>query len=123
MIRRPPRSTLFPYTTLFRSLETARALAAHALVEGGKTDRQRLSYAFRRCLAREPTRVEVAELLGFLNKETQRFGDGKLNAWDLLGGNPALAPLLPAGTTPARVAGWTALSRVLLNLDETMSKE
>src|SRR2546430_15812848 len=29
MIRRPPRSTLFPYTTLFRSLiELARALAA-----------------------------------------------------------------------------------------------
>src|SRR5260370_29964807 len=25
MIRRPPRSTLFPYTTLFRSLEAARA--------------------------------------------------------------------------------------------------
>src|SRR2546422_6957557 len=25
MIRRPPRSTLFPYTTLFRSLEEARA--------------------------------------------------------------------------------------------------
>src|SRR5258708_19547261 len=28
MIRRPPRSTLFPYTTLFRS-EDARAAAAH----------------------------------------------------------------------------------------------
>src|SRR2546422_9498359 len=26
MIRRPPRSTLFPYTTLFRSLETQRRL-------------------------------------------------------------------------------------------------
>src|SRR2546426_6409485 len=26
MIRRPPRSTLFPYTTLFRSPELARAL-------------------------------------------------------------------------------------------------
>src|SRR5205809_2864050 len=25
MIRRPPRSTLFPYTTLFRSLSTARS--------------------------------------------------------------------------------------------------
>src|SRR2546430_4447393 len=25
MIRRPPRSTLFPYTTLFRSVDTARA--------------------------------------------------------------------------------------------------
>src|SRR2546427_5907585 len=27
MIRRPPRSTLFPYTTLFRSLELIRAAA------------------------------------------------------------------------------------------------
>src|SRR3712207_9320756 len=26
MIRRPPRSTLFPYTTLFRSLEMARLI-------------------------------------------------------------------------------------------------
>src|SRR5258706_16363749 len=28
MIRRPPRSTLFPYTTLFRSLAAARDVAA-----------------------------------------------------------------------------------------------
>src|SRR5256885_3850920 len=27
MIRRPPRSTLFPYTTLFRSFQLVRALA------------------------------------------------------------------------------------------------
>src|SRR5260370_14398073 len=29
MIRRPPRSTLFPYTTLFRSVETVKGYAAH----------------------------------------------------------------------------------------------
>src|SRR2546426_5544743 len=29
MIRRPPRSTLFPYTTLFRSLEPGEALLLH----------------------------------------------------------------------------------------------
>src|SRR2546422_6596288 len=29
MIRRPPRSTLFPYTTLFRSRHAARAPAHH----------------------------------------------------------------------------------------------
>src|SRR2546422_6242147 len=29
MIRRPPRSTLFPYTTLFRSRDTQRALTAY----------------------------------------------------------------------------------------------
>src|SRR2546422_11483300 len=34
MIRRPPRSTLFPYTTLFRSLEGIRArLGSRATVE------------------------------------------------------------------------------------------
>src|SRR5438874_7478047 len=34
MIRRPPRSTLFPYTTLFRSVElgTRRVPAAHGII-------------------------------------------------------------------------------------------
>src|SRR2546430_3420518 len=32
MIRRPPRSTLFPYTTLFRSDAVARRRPAHALL-------------------------------------------------------------------------------------------
>src|SRR5438876_1018625 len=31
MLPRPPRSTLFPYTTLFRSLESARAVKAAAV--------------------------------------------------------------------------------------------
>src|SRR3712207_8007860 len=31
MIRRPPRSTLFPYTTLFRSVRLAQDLLAHDL--------------------------------------------------------------------------------------------
>src|SRR2546429_3521529 len=40
MIRRPPRSTLFPYTTLFRSLEMRKALPPNptawtCLFEGG----------------------------------------------------------------------------------------
>src|SRR3989441_12925455 len=49
MIRRPPRSTLFPYTTLFRSQETARdtdagaaraqlTAVAHGLIEGAAHD-------------------------------------------------------------------------------------
>src|SRR5437879_7715625 len=35
MIRRPPRSTLFPYTTLFRSMRGDRAHVHPALVEPG----------------------------------------------------------------------------------------
>src|SRR2546430_8691132 len=36
MIRRPPRSTLFPYTTLFRSVEFAWTLPLSMKVRGGK---------------------------------------------------------------------------------------
>src|SRR5258707_6401731 len=34
MIRRPPRSTLFPYTTLFRSQLCGRAVPANAQTDG-----------------------------------------------------------------------------------------
>src|SRR3712207_8589031 len=36
MIRRPPRSTLFPYTTLFRSAGRARLVAAAIIEEEGE---------------------------------------------------------------------------------------
>src|SRR3712207_7073386 len=35
MIRRPPRSTLFPYTTLFRSLGVGLLNAMHRHLDGG----------------------------------------------------------------------------------------
>src|SRR2546422_9935353 len=37
MIRRPPRSTLFPYTTLFRSVEDAIAIGTSAVARMLKT--------------------------------------------------------------------------------------
>src|SRR3712207_7797584 len=37
MIRRPPRSTLFPYTTLFRSIDADAFLEAAGLIEGEGT--------------------------------------------------------------------------------------
>src|SRR3712207_7471871 len=38
MIRRPPRSTLFPYTTLFRSSEERKASMARIKPISGKSD-------------------------------------------------------------------------------------
>src|SRR5258706_686031 len=35
MIRRPPRSTLFPYTTLFRSAEHDDGTVVHRMMESG----------------------------------------------------------------------------------------
>src|SRR5260370_6313347 len=40
MIRRPPRSTLFPYTTLFRSLLDADEVGARIVGGGGATGAQ-----------------------------------------------------------------------------------
>ncbi|MDX1983148.1 MAG: PSD1 and planctomycete cytochrome C domain-containing protein [Bryobacteraceae bacterium] len=98
-------------------LETARALAVKTLTEGGRTDRDRLIYAFRRVVARKPAPAESDELLSLLGKQARRFENGELNPMDLLGGDP------PKGATAAEAAAWTAVSRVLLNLDETITKE
>src|SRR3989442_9470751 len=72
MIRRPPRSTLFPYTTLFRSRRrlfecAAPAAAAPAGVQCGAARRR--SAAHLRAPARVPARVRhllraVGALLG-----------------------------------------------------------
>src|SRR5690554_4448096 len=44
MIRRPPRSTLFPYTTLFRSGDAGQGPRLHRYrVRPGRTDRQHVS--------------------------------------------------------------------------------
>src|SRR5258708_9569889 len=45
MIRRPPRSTLFPYTTLFRSLARL-ASRHHSLGRGQDVDPQPAEYAW-----------------------------------------------------------------------------
>src|SRR2546422_1283318 len=39
MIRRPPRSTLFPYTTLFRSVRSRRGRRARGAADAGSVSR------------------------------------------------------------------------------------
>src|SRR5260221_4384043 len=53
MIRRPPRSTLFPYTTLFRSLHLDRVGSARASGGRGRGSRAR---DFARCVRRDRLR-------------------------------------------------------------------
>src|SRR5688572_31002712 len=50
MLRRPPRSTLFPYTTLFRSASCSGAVRYHRLnvVSSGINERAAEAGAFRR---------------------------------------------------------------------------
>ncbi len=95
------------------AMDAARSLAALTLSEGGASDDDRVTYAFRRCLARRPTDAERQVLTDLLRKQSARFAADADAAAKLSGGSE----------NAAEHASWTVVSRVLLNLDETITKE
>jgi mono/diheme cytochrome c family protein len=104
-------------------MEAAKALALHTLEHGGRSDADRITYAFRLCVSRAPKKEETNELLSLLNKQQLHVSEGWVNANDLGAVDPRKPPQLPKGATPAQLAAWTTVSRVLLNLDETITKD
>ena len=108
-------------------VETARALALKTLADGGASETERLTYAVRRCLSREPQPKELETLEKFLADQQQRFGKQGTDPWPLLVDDDKkkdeLKAKLPHGATPGDLAAWTAVARVVLNLDETITKE
>jgi len=125
-VRRARSNTpLQALTTLNEPLfvESAQALAKRALLEGGSSDADRIAYAFRLATSRKPTADEIAVLAQLKGKQEQRIADGWVNAQEFAGvRNPGKAAL-PPNTTPKQLAAWTAVARVILNLDETITKE
>ncbi len=125
VIRPRSNTPLQALTTLNETLflEAARALAMKTLKEGGATDGRRLEFAFRRVLARKPSAEEAAELLRLLDEHRARFAGGELNPWNLVTSDPDKPYILPKGVTMEQMAAWTTVTRVLLNLDEAITKE
>src|SRR3989442_8985429 len=91
MIRRPPRSTLFPYTTLFRSLFVPRHLDGfenflvglphiadepwnfgHPPMEIGEPDRQRIGVD-RKSTRLNSSHVRISYAVFYLKKKTKRI--------------------------------------------------
>ena len=103
-------------------VEAAQALAMRVLKEGGATDEERAQFAFRLCTSREPRSQEVREILALLKSRQQKIADGWLAPKEIILDTPEKMKQLPPGTTPNQAAAWTIVSRVLLNLDETISK-
>lgn len=125
-VRRPRSNTpLQALTTLNEPVfvDSARALALRTLREGGDKDADRLSYAFRLCVSRAPRPEERDILLTLLRKQERRLSDGWLSARDITGFAVDDKSPLPPELTPNQWAAWTVVSRVLLNLDETITKE
>ena len=125
-VRRPRSNTpLQALTSLNETLfmEAARGLALQTLKSGGAEDESRLTFAFRQCVSRFPSNEERAVLTSLLNRQKLRFQGSEAKPWDLAANDPEHPPELPPGSTAADAAAWTAVSRILLNLDETVTKE
>jgi mono/diheme cytochrome c family protein len=106
------------------AIEASRALARKTLAEGGKADADRITYAFRRCVGRKPTESETSVLIKLLESQKQRFADGWVSPWEMVTGSKTDRPAeIPKGATPTEWAAYTVVARVLLNLDETITKE
>ncbi len=104
-------------------IEAARELGRRALAEGGADDRRRIEYAFKRVLSRAPRAAERDELLSLLEGQRERLQSGDIDAGELARGDSDSESASTGGTETVELAAWTAVSRVLLNLDETITRE
>ena len=124
-VRRPRSNTpLAALTGLNEAIfvEAARGLALRIVREGGTDDAARADYGYRLCTGRPIKPDERAAVTTLLRDSRQRLADGWLNPWEIATGEPSRRPELPAGATPQDAAAWTIVARVLLNLDETLTK-
>ncbi|HEY0714604.1 MAG TPA: DUF1549 and DUF1553 domain-containing protein, partial [Polyangia bacterium] len=105
------------------SIQAAQALARRMLETKDANDRARISHGFRRVLSRSPSEEELNALEGLLTRQRPRLAEGWLNPWLLATGKTESPMGLPTNTNPSELAAYTVVARVLLNLDEAITKE
>jgi hypothetical protein len=101
-------------------VEAARALAERMLEQGGKDSASRIRWGFRLATARQPDANEVRVLKDIEVQELAQYRRDK----------DAARKLLTVGESPAdtkldsgELAAWTTVASMILNLDETITKE
>jgi hypothetical protein len=103
-------------------VEASEALALRILREGGASDSERARFAFQLCAARTPRAAELEEIKRLLKFSRERAAEGWIPAREVAFGDANRTTELPKGATPTEAAAWTVVSRMLLNLDETITK-
>lgn len=113
--RRDRSNTPLQSLTLLNSemyLEMSRALASISYEQYAGSRQECATMIFRRLLTRPPTEDELNALLDFQRGQLTRFNSGELNP-DTIGGQE---------NTSADLAAWMMVARVVMNLDEAVTK-
>ncbi|MEQ8787625.1 MAG: PSD1 and planctomycete cytochrome C domain-containing protein [Pirellulaceae bacterium] len=120
--RRPVSNTPSAALTLLNDptfVEAARVFAQRILRDGGKTAEQRLAFAWRECLSREPSADELHVLAQLFEQNLADYRADAAAAESLTA--IGLAPR-PKDLDTAELAAWTTVARALLNLHETITR-
>ncbi len=103
-------------------VESSKALALRIVEEGGKDLKSRVNYGYLLTTGRPARKPEIEAIGQLIEEQRHRISEGWLNAQEIAFIEPENLPELPKGVTPRDVASWAIASRVLLNLDETLTK-
>ena len=99
--------------------EAARALAERVLGEGGKTAEERLRSLFRTVLSRKPDAEELRLLTAALAKQKELFAANPDGARKVV----RTGESIPKGVaSDVETAAWTMIANLVLNLDETVTR-
>jgi hypothetical protein len=121
-VARPRSNTPQAALTLLNDptfVEAARVFAERIVHEGGETVEDRVTWAWRQMLSREPNEAEFALLIHLYNDERDYFLTDGAAARDLLKVG------LETRTTDIadeELAAWTSAARALLNLNESVTR-
>jgi mono/diheme cytochrome c family protein len=117
--RRASNTPLQALTTLNNEVfvEASQALARRVLGETHADDQSRLARAFRLCVARHPGPKELAGFDGLLKVARKWYSSHADDAKSLVGNYPT------KGTAAAESAAWVATCRIMLNMDEFITRE
>ncbi|NUM56211.1 MAG: DUF1553 domain-containing protein [Candidatus Hydrogenedentes bacterium] len=96
--------------------ECAQALAARTIAQGPADERERVRFAFRTCMGRQPSDAELDRLQKFMADQRAAFAASQDSAIAFAGNAPVLDDKTEAAT-------YVALARVLMNLDEFTTRE
>ena len=101
-------------------VEAARVFAQRILSEGGDSVESKIDYAFQLAVARKPEHAEAEVLQRMFQQQLEIFSQDSDAAMKIVsvGESP-----VPSDLDQTEHAAWTAIASIILNLDETVTRE